>query len=214
MRIPALALTIAALLASCADDTASPVVATDRPPFEETFQDSSSLGRFASSTAPWKVSGGALSLRGEYSQSYLVREEVSFADGWVEAEVDSIDDGGIALRVKDSRNMVLLALHDNSAPYNTRLQSRIQIWTIKDGLYTNIDSSALDWPRGTRVVARLRAKGDTLEAWVNGVRVCRKVDSTVRAPGSVAVRHNGTTSDLSHSGRLVSRYLSLRWLPD
>lgn len=207
-------LAVAALLVSCADDSSVPVVPQDRAPFEDAFQDTSSLGLFLSTIDPWKVSGGALSLRGDYSQSYLVRKDVSFVDGWVEAEVDSIDDGGIAMRVKDSRNLILLALHDNSGPYNIRLQSRIQLWTVKNGSYRNIDSAALDWPRGTKVTARLRVVGDTIEAWANGVRLCRKVDSTIRTPGSIAVRHNGNTSDLAHSGTLVSRYLALRWLPN
>lgn len=214
MRLYALLLTTIALLASCADDSSAPVAAKDRAPFEDAFQDTSSMGRFLPTIDPWKVSGGALSLRGNFRQSYLVRKEVSFADGWVEADVDSIDDGGIAMRVKDSENLILLALHDNSGPYNVRLQSRIQLWTVKNGSYRNIDSAALDWPRGTKVTARLRVVGDTLEAWVNGVRVCRKVDSTIRTPGSVAVRHNGRTDDLSHTGPLVSRYLALRWLAD
>lgn len=214
MKLQALLLTTTALLVSCADDSSSPVVAQDRAPFEETFRDSASLSGFLASTASWRVVGGSLVLREATSQAYLVRKDVSFADGWVEAEVDSIDDGGIAMRVQDSRNLILLALHDNSGPYNARLQSRIQLWTVKDGSYRNIDSAALDWPRGTKVTARLRVVGDTLEAWANGVRVCRKIDSTIRKPGSVAVRHHGLTSDPAHSGSLVSRYLALRWLAD
>lgn len=213
MKLQALLLTTTVLLASCADDS-SPVVAQDRAPFEETFRDSTAFSDFQSTPIAWKVVGGALVLREATSQAYLVRKDVSFADGWVEADVDSIDDGGIAMRVKDSRNLVLLALHDNSGPFNKRLQSRIQLWTVKDGLYRNIDSAGLDWPRGTTVTARLKVVGDTLEAWVNGIRVCRKIDSTIRTPGSVAVRHHGLTDDRSHSGRLVSRYLALRWLPN
>lgn len=214
MKILPACLAVATILASCADESTNPPAPTAQLPVEEAFRDSTALSDFQSTPIAWKVSGGALVLREATSQAYLVRKDVSFADGWVEADVDSIDDGGIAMRVKDSRNLVLLALHDNSGPFNKRLQSRIQLWTVKDGLYRNIDSAGVDWPRGTKVTARLKVVGDTLEAWVNGVRVCRKIDSTIRTPGSIAVRHHGLTDDRSHSGRLVSRYLALRWLAD
>jgi hypothetical protein len=214
MKILPAVLAITALLTSCADDSTISPAPTTRLPFEEPFKDSTALSGFHPTDLPWKVINGAISLRVATSQAYLVRKDVSFADGWVEAEVDSIDDGGIAMRVVDSRNMVLLTLHDNSGPHKNRLESRLEIWVVKNGVYRSIDSSALDWPRGTKVTARLRMVGDTVEAWADGVRLCRKIDSTVRTPGSIAIRHHGNTNDPSHTGGFMSRYLALRWLPD
>jgi hypothetical protein len=202
------------ILASCAASS------SDSPPPPEpawktdTFGDSASLSRFLPpSSATWKWANGAISCRGTASQSYLVRKDVSFRDGWVEADVDSVDDGGIALRVKNTQNMILLALHDNSAPYAERLSSRLQLWIISNGNYRIIDSAYHDWPRGVLSTLKLKAYGDTLEIWANGRLKCRKIDSTIREPGGIALRHHGGTSDPNWKGTsMVSHYLALRWL--
>ncbi|MCB9496792.1 MAG: hypothetical protein H6686_07915 [Fibrobacteria bacterium] len=200
-------------VASCGDSSTSPMHHEDPVPGDD-FSDISSMGHFLANSAPWTVQAGAMSCRGATGQSYLIRDNVRFRNGWVEVEVDSVDDGGIAARVQDTQNLILLALHDNSGPFASRLQSRVQLWIVKNGRYRQIDSSAFDWPRGTKATARLHVVADTIEAWMNGVRVCRKVDTTIRDSGAIALRHLGTESDPNFTRpTMISHYLSLHWSP-
>lgn len=202
---------VSATLCSCGGDSST---TPDTPTvISDDFSDSTaSMGSFNSNNDPWKWSNGAISCRGNTQQSYLTRNDAYFRDGWVEATVDTVDDGGIAARVKDGRNLILLALHDNSGPVSYRPESRLQLWVVVKGDYKIIDSAAYDWPRGTPVKARLKVVGDTIEAWVNGVRKCRKIDSTIRDSGSIALRHLGSTSDTRwNGGTMISHYLDLRW---
>ncbi len=79
------------------------------------------------------------------------------------------------------------------------------LWVVSNGSYRIIDSSGYDWPRGTKVKARLKVVGDTIEALVNGVSKCRKIDSTIRESGSIALRH------LGNAPVMTSHFLDLRW---
>src|SRR5687767_10171271 len=64
----------------------------------------------------WRIDAGELVGRGPAIQAVLIRQEVWFEEGWVEATSSRADDGGLVLRYRSPGDYYLLAFRDDDAP--------------------------------------------------------------------------------------------------
>jgi protocatechuate 3,4-dioxygenase beta subunit len=114
----------------------------------DTF-DSGSLDpytQFADVPASWSIASGVLTATGAGQQAHLIRTGVQFTDGWVEAEMDRADEGGLVLRFRDQNNFYLLAIRDNGSLLGQRT---VEIFKRVNGQFVVLAFGVpVNWPRG------------------------------------------------------------------
>lgn len=147
--------------------------------------------------ANWLILDGYLIGRGEVSQSLLMRTGVSFADGWVEAQSSSADDGGLIFRFQNANDYYVLAFRDDAAIYPLRVNS-LALYHFTGGEFHRFWIFDPEWRRGTTQTIRIEAAGPVLRVILNGVLLDEVVPSPANgdpAPyqgaGRIGVRHNG-----------------------
>lgn len=174
----------------------------------DTF-DSGSLNaytHFSDVPASWSIASGVLTAAGAGEQSHLVRTGVQFTDGWVEAEMDRADEGGLVLRFRDQGNFYLLAIRDNGSLLGHRT---VEIFKRLDGEFTVLAFGVpLNWPRGQVRTVRFEAVGSSLRAYVNGVLIHQVTDSSLTQAGAVGMRYHDVPEA---AGTDMARYLAFRW---
>lgn len=174
----------------------------------DTF-DSGSLDaytQFADAPASWSIANGVLTVAGVGQQSHMIRTGVQFTDGWVEAEMDHSDEGGLALRFRDQGNLYLLTIHDNGSLLSQRT---LEIFKRVNGQFTTLAyGTPVNWPRGQVRTVRFEAVGSSLRAYVNGVLIHQVTDSSLTQAGGVGMRFH----DMAETSTTdVARYLTFRW---
>ena len=165
---------------------------------------------FGSSPDPhlaWSVSGGQLRALGTFYQAVAIRKDVTYADGWVETELDYADDGGLVLRFADNGNYLLAAIRDDAS--RTLLQTRnLEIYERRNGTFFSIATFGgvdVAWPRGTSRRVRFEARGSLVRILVDG-QVADSTHATSRlGRGGVGLRHKGDAADWE------VRYETFRW---
>lgn len=174
----------------------------------DTF-DSGSLDpytQFADVPASWSIANGVLTATGAGQQSHLIRSGVLFTDGWVEAEMDRADEGGLVLRFRDQNNFYLLAIRDNGSLLGQRT---VEIFKRVNGEFTVLAFGVpLNWPRGQVRTVRFEAVGNSLRAYVNGALIHQVTDNSFTQAGAVGVRYHDVPEA---PGFDVAQYLTLRW---
>jgi hypothetical protein len=173
----------------------------------DTF-DSGSLSayqQFADVAATWTASGGVLTASGLAQQSHFVRSDVRFRDGFVEAEMDRADEGGLVLRFRDNGNLYLLAIRDNGSLLGGRT---VEIFRRVGGQFSLLAPGRFaQWPRGQVRTVRFEAVGTSLRAYVDGVLVNEATDGALME-GGIGMRYHDVPEA---AGTDVARYLTLRW---
>ena len=206
MRHPRTRLLSAAILAlglgACSDELttlgAAPARAPGAPlkllaggvPGQDSFA-VNSLSSYTIYNTPgaWSVSGGYLRADGTAVQSVMIRNGISFSDGYIEAFADSVVDGGLVLRFQSTGNYYLLAIRDDSR-YG---HANIEMYKAVSGAFTRLGSRLdISWTPGVTKNVRFEAEGTTLKAIVDTVTVLQVTDATYTAAGGVGVRHDNT----------------------
>lgn len=174
----------------------------------DTF-DSGSLDaytQFADAPASWSIANGVLTVAGAGQQSHLIRTGVQFTDGWVEAEMDQSDEGGLALRFRDQGNLYLLTIHDNGSLLSQRT---LEVFKRVNGQFTTLAyGTPVNWPRGQVRTVRFEVMGSSLRAYVNGVLIHQVTDNSIAQAGAVGMRFHDVAETTSTD---VARYLTFRW---
>ncbi|HLL84573.1 MAG TPA: Ig-like domain-containing protein [Longimicrobium sp.] len=156
--------------------------------------------------ATWSVQNGAAVATGGGKQSHMVRNDVRFRDGWVEAEIDRADEGGLVLRFVDPNNLYLLAIRDDGSLLGFR---NIEIFKRVGGQFQLITFGInINWPRGTVKTVRFDAVGSTLRAYVDGVLLVEASDASIQGTGAIGMRYHDVPEDIQTD---MARYLTLRW---
>lgn len=162
--------------------------------------------QFSDVPASWSIANGVLTATGAGEQSHLVRTGVQFTDGWVEAEMDRADEGGLVLRFRDQGNFYLLAIRDNGSLLGQRT---VEIFKRVNGAFVVLAYGyPVNWPRDQVRTVRFEALGSTLRAYVDGVLVHNVIDNSLTQSGAVGVRYHDVPED---PGFDRARYLTLRW---
>jgi hypothetical protein len=174
----------------------------------DTF-DSGSLAaytEFADVAASWSIANGVVTGAGAGQQSHLIRTGVQFTDGWVEADMDYADEGGLALRFRDQGNLYLLTIHDNGSLLSQRT---VEMFKRVNGQFTLLAyGRSANWPRGQVRTVRFEAVGSLLRAYVNGVMIHEVADNSITQAGAVGMRVHDVGETQNND---VARYLTFRW---
>jgi hypothetical protein len=174
----------------------------------DTF-DSGSLNaymQFADAPASWSIANGVLTASGAGQQSHLIRTGVQFTDGWVEADMDYADEGGLALRFRDQGNLYLVTIHDNGSLLSQRT---LEMFKRVNGQFTTLAyGTPVNWPRGQVRTVRFEAVGNQLRAYVNGVLIHQVTDNSITQAGGVGMRFHDVAETPTTD---VARYLTFRW---
>lgn len=156
--------------------------------------------------AQWTIGGGVVTASGGGKQSHLVRNDVVFRDGWVEAEMDRADEGGLVIRFVDPNNLYLLAIRDDGSLLGHR---NVEIFKRVGGQFQVLTFGVnVNWPRGTVKTVRFEAVGSSLRGYVDGVLVIQATDSSVQGSGGIGMRYHDVPEDPQTD---FARYLTLRW---
>lgn len=156
---------------------------------------------------PWFLGVNSLLGNGYGLQSVLIRKSVSVSDGWVEAVVDSVDDGGLVLRFSDNENYYLLAIRDDAAP-SPRNVDNLQVYRRSgegQGGFVSLWRMNVVWPRGVSHRVRFEAVGKNLTIYLDSNQVGSFFDPRYLTGTGVGVRHYGNNASW------VSRYRRLSW---
>jgi hypothetical protein len=191
----ALSLAAVAVLPACGNSTGA-----DLNGGSDSF-DTNTLPSYASYSdgggASWTVAGGELVGVGPANQTVLVRREVGFADGWVEAVSPRADDGGLVLRFAGPTNYYLLAFRDDSAE-SPRGFDNLAVYHHSGTAYNQMWTRNVAWPRGTPHTVRFEAAGAKLRVYFDGELQGELTPSPAindpdpyLGPGAVGVRHFG-----------------------
>jgi hypothetical protein len=174
---------------------------------EDSFDDPS-LGRYTAHTIKgsfWSVRAGVLTARGPAIQSVLIRDDVRFADGYVEAASNRADDGGLVLRFVDENNYYLLTFRDDQAPWPRDRQNLAVYRRIGDE-FREMWNTDVDWRRGTVRTIRFQARAERLSVFVDGKLILAVYDrDPPLGAGRVGVRHYGADASW------VTRFHAFRW---
>jgi hypothetical protein len=198
-------------LAACSDQLTNSGTAPVRAPSDPRLflaggipgQDSFAVNSLSSYTiyntpSAWSVSGGHLRADGTAVQSVVIRNNISFRDGYIEAFADSVVDGGLVLRFQSTGNYYLLAIRDDSR-YS---HANIEMYKAVNGVFTRLGSRLdISWPQGVTKNVRFEAEGTTLKAIVDTVTVLQVTDNTYTSAGGVGVRHDNTHGYTGVKGR-------------
>jgi hypothetical protein len=190
-RLPLLLATL--LLAGCNGSTD-----TDPKPVQgqDDFS-SNTVGRYdqaaVGTLGTWRISGGVLTATGPAIQNVFVRQNASFADGYVETVSSRADDGGLVLRFTAESSYYLLAFRDDAAPgpFGT---SNLAIYRRFGERFEEIGRGNIDWPRGTPRTIRFGIAGGKLSVTVDGQLVGEVTDPDPLPAGRVGLRHYGDTA--------------------
>ncbi len=160
----------------------------------------------ADMSADWGIIGGVMTAQGAASQqSQFIRSDVTFQDGWVEAEIDRADEGGLVLRFRDRMNFVLLAIRDDGSLLGGR---NLEIYRRVNGRFDLLAERDLSWSRGTVKTVRFEAVGGVLRGYMDGSLVLQTNDATIPAAGVFGMRYHDVPEDPVPD---FARYLSIRW---
>ena len=183
---------LAAGLAACTSGTGPTGPARGIDPFDGT-----TLSRYTpyadAELASWEIAGGELVAEGVGDQSVLIRHDISFGDGWVEAIASRADDSGLVLRFNHDSLYYLLAFRDDDAPA-PRGERNLAIYRRDRQGYQQLLERDITWARGQRRTIRFMAKADTLSVWMDGELLGAARDYFPLGaipPGDVGVRHYG-----------------------
>jgi hypothetical protein len=161
--------------------------------------------------ANWAISSGQLVGTGPANQSVLIRNGLTFTDGWVEAVSPGADDGGLVLRFQDGSHYYLLAFRDDAAP-DPRGTYNLAMYHHVGSEYDQMWVTNVSWPRGTVHTVRFEAAGNLLRAYFDGAKLVELEPSfLVNDPspyfgaGGAGVRHYGATA------AWVSTFDEFRW---
>ncbi|HEX8213128.1 MAG TPA: Ig-like domain-containing protein [Longimicrobium sp.] len=156
--------------------------------------------------AQWTIGGGVVTASGGGKQSHLVRNDVVFRDGWVEAEMDRADEGGLVIRFVDPNNLYLLAIRDDGSLLGFR---NVEIFKRVGGQFQVLTFGVnVNWPRGTVKRVRFEAVGSSLRGYVDGVLVIQATDISIQGSGGIGMRYHDVPEDPQTD---FARYLTLRW---
>ncbi|MEO8192965.1 MAG: hypothetical protein ABI681_03870 [Gemmatimonadales bacterium] len=158
---------------------------------------------------PWSVAAGSLRGDGVGLQSVLVRNEAVGQNVWVEAVVDSADDGGLVVRFSDKEHYYLLAVRDDEGPF-PRGRDNLQIYRRAgpgQAGFTSLWRQDIRWTRGIRHTVRFEAAGDSLMVYLDRERIGAIRDVPTLAGSRIGMRHYGG------SPSWISRYRRFRWGP-
>jgi hypothetical protein len=150
------------------------------------------IGEYTTST--WSIPGtwvvGSDVMRATVTQSgsqtLCSPTGVMFTDGYVSADCNQADDGGIALRITDNKNYYLFSF--------TSSKGEFSVYSCKNGSWTNLILSQPipgGWAAGTMKNFKFSAIGTTLTAYIDGA-VVYTTTNTVHSSGNFAMRNNGT----------------------
>jgi hypothetical protein len=198
-------------LAACNDGLTNPGTASTHAPRGPRAilaggvpgQDSFAVNSLSSYTiynnpGAWSISGGYLRADSTAVQSVVIRNGISFSDGYIEAFADSVVDGGLVLRFRSTGNYYLLAIRDDSR-YS---QANIEMYKAVNGAFTRLGTRQdISWTPGVTRNVRFEAEGTTLKAIVDTVVVLQVTDNTYTAAGGVGVRHDNTHNYSGVRGR-------------
>jgi subtilisin family serine protease len=183
---------------------AGSVVVPPTPAGEDPF-DTNTLGSYTIYNTPgaWSISGGFLNADASATQSVVIRNGATVANGYVETETDEVSDGGLVLRFQSSGNYYLMAIRDDSRfGY-----ANVEIYRATNGAFTRIAGPVdLAFTRGGSRTVRFEANGSTLKAYLDGVVVLQATDATY-ASGGLGLRHDNTRMEAG----ITSRFNVLRW---
>jgi hypothetical protein len=197
-------------LAACNDELANPGTARHSPrdplailmggtPGQDSFAvNSLSSYTIYNNPGAWSISGGYLRADSTAVQSVVIRNGISFSDGYIEAFADSVVDGGLVLRFQSTGNYYLLAIRDDSR----YPQANIEMYKAVNGVFTRLGTRQdISWTPGVTRNVRFEAEGTTLTAYVDTVAVLQVTDATYTAAGGVGVRHDNTHNYPAVRGR-------------
>lgn len=177
-------------------------------PAEDLFE-SNSLGQYtqySDAPASWSIAGGVLTAEGTGRQSHLIRNGVVFRDGWVEAQMDRADEGGLVLRFNNPGYLYLLSIHDDGSLLGTR---NLELFRRTGGAFQLLAfGKDINWPRGTVKTVRFEVIGTSLRGYVDGALVIEATDAAISTAGGVGARYNDVPEDVKTD---QARYLNLRW---
>jgi hypothetical protein len=161
--------------------------------------------QYSDIAASWSVAGGVMTASGPGKQSHLIRNDLLFRDGWVEAEMDRADEGGLVLRFRDAGNLYLLAIRDDGSLLGTR---NLELFKRVNGQFQLIQYGRdISWPRGTVKTVRFEVVGSRLRGYVDGVVVIEDTDSSISTAGAAGMRYHDVPEDVRTD---EARYLTLR----
>lgn len=153
----------------------------------------------------WAVEGGTLIGFGPAQHEVLIRTGPSFADGWVETRTKHADDGGLVLRFADNGNYYLLGFRDDAAP-EPRGQRNLQLYRNVNGVFHEVATENVVWPRGTEHTIRFQAEGPELRVYMDGaVRLAWRDPQAPLSAGGFGVRQYGADD------AWTTRFNFLRW---
>lgn len=162
--------------------------------------------QFADVPASWSIAQGILTAQGLGEQSMLVRNEVLVRDGWVEAEMDRADEGGLVLRFQDRNNLYLLSIHDDGSLLGHR---NLELFRRSGGRWVLLAYGRdITWPRGVAKKIRFEAAGHRLRAYADGTLVVEVTDTAIQAAGRVGMRYHDVPEA---AGTDMARYFAFRW---
>ena len=162
--------------------------------------------QYADVQAQWVIANGVLTASGAGKQSHFVRNDVSFRDGWVEAEMDRADEGGLVLRFRDSGTLYLLAIRDDGSVLGFR---NLELFRRVNGQFELLEfGKNITWPRGSIRTVRFEAVGSRLRGYVNGELVIEATDAAITGAGAAGMRFHDVPEDDPTTDQ--ARYLTLR----
>ena len=151
----------------------------------------------------WRL-GDGISGEGYADQSVLVRSGATMGDGWVEASTSHADDGGLVLRFQDNANYYLLAIRDDAGP-EPRGAENLAVYRRDGGVFRELWTADVAWPRGERRTVRFEAEGSLLNVYLDGELVGSVVDSAPLPAGGFGLRHYGGSQEWT------TRFDAFRW---
>lgn len=156
--------------------------------------------------ADWSIADGVMTAQGSASsQAHLLRNGVGFANGWVEADIDRADEGGLVLRFRDTNNFILLAIRDDGSLLGHR---NLELYRRVNGRIDLLAVADFQWPRGTVKTVRFEVDGTTLRGYVNGALTIQAQDPLSSGVGMLGMRYHDVPEDTTPD---VARFLALRW---
>jgi hypothetical protein len=156
---------------------------------------------------PWSLGTNTLQGNGFGLHSVLIRNSIFLPNGWVEAVVDSADDGGLVSRFSDNETYYLLAIRDDAAPPPRNIDN-LQIYRRTGAGQAGFESlwrGDMNWPRGVAHSIRFETLGDQLTVYLDSHLVVTISDTQHLPGGGIGVRHYG------NSMGWITRYHRLSW---
>jgi hypothetical protein len=169
-RSTLLAVAALAAVSACKSSTGSGDAPTSTDPFDSQSTLAQNYTAYSDGAQNWSVSGGRLIASGANNQSVLIRNGVSFTDGWVEATSTQAADGGLVLRFKNATDYYLLAFRDDSAS-DIRSVRNLALYHHTGSAYHEMWDANVTWARGTSHVVRFESAGQKFNIYFDGALV-------------------------------------------